>query len=258
MRYVVAVKQVPDTIEMSVNENGSLVRVGVSAVLNPYDEYALTRILDMRREGDEVVVFTMGPDQAREALRRCLELGADRAYLLTDRAFAGADVWATARTITAFILKIVPDADLYVFGRQAIDGSTGQVPYEVAAQLGVQQFAYTESLSMDSDSFVAVQDYDDMKRTCKVPRGSVVSFGAVDPNGVLPTIEGYLRGKNAKISEVDRVGLCLELYSVGFKGSMTKIVTTSTSSSARMNRKVEISNPANAAEFIINEMEALR
>ncbi len=156
MRYVVAVKQVPDTMEMSVDENWSLVRVGVPAVLNIYDEYALTKVLDMRREGDEVVVFTMGPDQARKSLRRCLELGADRAYLLTDRAFAGADVWATARTITAFILRIIPDADLYVFGRQAIDGNTGQVPYEVAAQLGVQQFAYTESLSVDGNSFVAV------------------------------------------------------------------------------------------------------
>ena len=136
MRYAVAVKQVPDTMEMSVDENGSLVRAGVPSILNPYDEYALTRMLETRSEDDEVIVFTMGPPQAGDALVKCLELGADEAYLITDRAFAGADVWATARALTAFILKFVPDADLYVFGRQAIDGDTGQVPYEVAAQLG--------------------------------------------------------------------------------------------------------------------------
>ncbi len=97
-----------------------------------------------------------------------------------------------------------------------------------------------------------------MKRTCKVPSGSVVSFGAVNLNGVLPTIESYLRGRDAEILEVDRVRLCLGLYSVGLKGSKTKIVTTGTLSLARRNRKVEISNPANAAEFIIDEIEALR
>ena len=258
MRYVVAVKQVPDTMEMSVDENGSLVRAGVPSILNPYDEYALMRILGMRGEEDTVTVFTMGPPQAAEALRRCLELGADEAYLLTDRGFAGADVWATARTITAFILKFCPGADLYVFGRQAIDGDTGQVPYEVAAQLGVQQFAYTESLDIDGGSFVAVQDYGDMRRTSRVPLGSVVSFSAVDPNGVLPTIGDYLRARDAEIKEVDRVAVGLGVYSVGLKGSMTKIVSTRTSSGTRRNRKVEITDPHKGAGFIIDELEAVR
>lgn len=258
MRYAVAVKQVPDTMEMSVDENGSLIRTGVPSILNPYDEYALSRILSMKSEGDDVVVFSMGPQQAEQALRRCLELGADSAYLISDRAFAGADVWATVRTLTAFILKFVPDADLYVFGRQAIDGDTGQVPYGVAAQLGVQQFAYTESIEADGDGFKAVQDYGDVRRTCRVPRGSVVSFGSVDPNGILPTIAGYLVGSGKEIQVVDRIAVGLGLYSVGLKGSMTKIISTQTSSSSRRNRKVEINDPVNGAGFIIRELEAVR
>ena len=204
MRFAVAVKQVPDTMEMSVDENGSLVRAGVPSILNPYDECALSRVLELRREGDEVVVFTMGPPQARQALERCLEMGADRAYLLTDRDFAGADVWATARALTAFIIKFVPDADLYVFGRQAIDGDTGQVPFEVAAQLGVQQFAYVESLSVSHDGFTAVQDYGDVRRTCSVPRGSVVSFGTVDPNGTLDRARPVL-GRAEGVHDQDRL-----------------------------------------------------
>lgn len=258
MRFAVAVKQVPDTMEMSVDENGSLVRAGVPSILNPYDEYALTRAVQLKQEGDEVVAFTMGPDQAEAALRRCLELGADKAYLISDRDFAGADVWATARTLTAFILKYVPESDLYVFGRQAIDGDTGQVPYEVAAQLGVQQFAYTESLERDGDSFRAVQDYGDMRRAVGVPKGSVVSFGAVDPNGVVPSISDYLRAREMEIQKVDRIGVGLGLYSVGLRGSMTKIVRTSASSSSRRNRKVEITDPKLGASFIIKELEAVR
>ena len=258
MRYAVAVKQVPDTREMSVDENGSLVRAGVPSILNPYDEYALTRLLEMRSGDDEVIVFTMGPPQAGDALVKCLELGADEAYLITDRAFAGADVWATARALTAFILKFVPDADLYVFGRQAIDGDTGQVPYEVAAQLGVQQFAYTESLSRTDDGLVAVQDYGDVRRTCSVPKGSVVSFGSVDPNGTLVSISDYLSAQDREVEEVDRIAIGLGLYSVGLKGSMTRIVSTTASSGVRRNRKVEITDPAKGAGFIIDELEAVR
>ena len=258
MRFAVAVKQVPDTMEMSVDENGSLVRAGVPSILNPYDEYALSRVLSMRCEGDEVIVYTMGPPQARQALVRCLEMGADRAFLLTDRDFAGADVWATARTITAFLLRHIPDADVYVFGRQAIDGDTGQVPYEVAAQLGVPQFAYTESLSRTDDGLVAVQDYGDVRRTCSVPKGSVVSFGSVDPNGTLVSISDYLSAQDREVEEVDRIAIGLGLYSVGLKGSMTRIVSTTASSGVRRNRKVEITDPAKGAGFIIDELEAVR
>lgn len=258
MKYVVAVKQVPDTALVSVDEDGSLVRDGVPSILNPYCEYALGKVLDMRKEGDTVDVFTMGPPQAESALRRCLELGADRAFLLTDRAFAGADTWATARAISSFMVKFECDFDILVFGRQAIDGDTGQVPYEVAQMLDVQQFAYTESLSSDGDSIIAVQDYGDMRRTAKVPLGSVVAFGGVDPNGRLPSITGYLSAKGKEIVRVDRVALGLGLYSVGLKGSMTHIISTEAVKSTRRNRKVEIKDPARAASLIMGEVEGCR
>lgn len=258
MRYVVAVKQVPDTMSVRLDENGSLVREGVPAILNPYCESALSHILSMKGEGDTVAVVTMGPQKAADALRRCIELGADDAYLLSDRDFAGADTWATARVLAAFIGKFEPDADLYVFGRQAIDGDTGQVPYEVAGLLDVQQFAYTESLSIDGDGFTAVQDYETFTRTARVPRGSVVSFGTVEPSGRLPTVAGYRRGKAAEIRVLGRVDLGLGLYSVGLKGSVTKIVGTESVKAARRGMKVEIIDPSKGAEFILREAEAFR
>ena len=156
------------------------------------------------------------------------------------------------------MVKFECDFDILVFGRQAIDGDTGQVPYEVAQMLDVQQFAYTESLSSDGDSIIAVQDYGDMRRTAKVPLGSVVAFGGVDPNGRLPSITGYLSAKGKEIVHVDRVALGLGLYSVGLKGSMTHIIRTETVKSTRRNRKVEIKDPARAASLIMGEVEGCR
>lgn len=186
MRYAVAVKQVPDTAMIEVDEDGSLRREGVPSVLNPYDEYALSRILDMAGEEDTVTVYTMGPPQAEEALRRCLDLGADEAFLITDAAFAGSDTWATARALSAFAGRFLGGTDLYVFGRQAMDGDTGQVPYEFAHMVCAQQFAYVDSLETDGDGFLVRQDYGDVRRTCRAPRGSVVSFGSVIPTGGSP------------------------------------------------------------------------
>ncbi len=255
MKYLVAVKQVPSTDDVQIDENGSLRREGVPSVLNPYDELALRSVLEMKQDGDSVSVVTMGPPQAESALRRCLELGADEAFLITSRDFAGADTWATSRVLAAFISRFACDADLIVFGRQATDGDTGQVPYQTAGMLDVQQFAYVTGLKIAEDGFEAVQDYSDSIRTVKVPRGSVVAFANADPNGTFPTVSGWLSARGKEITTVDRVALGLGLYSVGLKGSKTKIVSTERISTARRNRKVEINDPAYAAEFIIGQLE---
>lgn len=256
MRFIVAVKQVPDTSQVTVDENGSLVRTGVPSMLDPYCENALRQVVSLRREGDTVDVFTMGPEQAEGALRRCIAIGADRAFLLTDRDFAGADTWATARTLTAFIQRYEQEADLIVFGRQALDGDTGQVASEVAELLQVQQFLYTERLEI-GDGMTAVQDYGTFIRTSRVPKGSVVSFGNVDPSGFLPSVEGFLRARRAEITRLGRVDLQLGLYSVGLRGSVTRIKGTSTFSGTRRNIRIEISNPDTAADYIIKERRNL-
>ncbi len=251
MRYAVAVKQVPDS-DSAANPDGSPARNGRNSILDPYCELALRRTISLKDEGDTVEVFTMGPPQAEKALRRCLSLGADHAYLLTDPDFAGSDTWATSRVLASFLMRHCADADLVVFGMETLDGGTGQVPAEVAKMLDVPQFYYVRTLEKGSP-FIAVQDYGEFTRRIVVPRGSVVSFCDVDPDGALPTIEGFVSSRGKEVIRLDRVSLGLGLYSVGPRGSPTRVVRSEALSSERRNTMVEISNPDTAADLIIKE-----
>ncbi len=145
MKVVVCVKQVPEITDVKINpETGTLIREGITSILNPFCEYALDHALMLKSEMPdiEIIALTMGPPQARSALLRCLELGADRAVLISDRKFAGADTWATALTLSAAIRIAVPDFSLIMMGKQAIDGDTAQVGPEVAEILSLPQITY--------------------------------------------------------------------------------------------------------------------
>lgn len=250
MRYLVFVKQVPDTTLIEVDEQGNLRREGVPSILDPYSEHALELALNLRSEGDSVTVVTMGPPQAAAALRRCLEIGADEAYLLSDRAFAGADTYATSRTLTAFVEKFGECPDLILFGKQAADGDTAQVPAEVAEMLGADQFYYVIKSEPSGEGFEVIQDYGDEVRTCRAPKGSVLSVSEGDINRRLPSIERYLKASEMEIKVLDRIALGLGNFSVGNKGSRTKIVRSGSVRSERSCTVVDGSDPAKAAALI--------
>ena len=151
MRILVCAKQVPEVTDVTVDpETGTLVREGVASILNPFCEYALDLALDLKavRDDVEIVVVSMGPPQARAVLMRCLEMGADRAILVTDRRFAGADTWATALTIAAIIKKLGGDFDLILVGKHAVDGDTAQTGPEIAECLSIPQITYGVGLDV--------------------------------------------------------------------------------------------------------------
>ena len=108
MNIIVCLKQVPDTNEVRINqETGTLIRDGVPSIINPDDKNGLEEALRLRDEfGGKVTVISMGPPQAKEALREAVAMGADEVYLVSDRAFGGSDTWATATVLTAAIEKI--------------------------------------------------------------------------------------------------------------------------------------------------------
>ena len=142
MNIVVCIKQVPDTTEIKIDPvKGTLIRDGVPSIMNPDDKGGLELALRMKDNyGANVTVITMGPPQAELILREALAMGADRAILLTDRKFAGADTLATSYALAGAMKTM--DYDLIIAGRQAIDGDTAQVGPEMAEHLDIPQVSY--------------------------------------------------------------------------------------------------------------------
>lgn len=148
MKIIVCVKQVPDTNNVKIDPvKGTLMREGVPSILNPDDAHALEEALRIKEQfpGTRVSVITMGPPQAAIMLRECLAMGADAAYLLSDRAFGGADTCATSAVLAAGIRR-AGDFDLILAGRQAIDGDTAQVGPQTAMRLGISLITYVKEL----------------------------------------------------------------------------------------------------------------
>lgn len=163
MKILVCVKQVPDTNEVKIDPvKGTLIRDGVPSILNPDDANALEAALQLKDKDPSVViaVLTMGPPQATYMLRECLAMGADEAYLLSDRAFGGADTCATSTTIAAGIRK-VEGVDVIFAGRQAIDGDTAQVGPQVAQRLGVPVVTYVQDIQMGEGKVTVQRQMED-------------------------------------------------------------------------------------------------
>ena len=147
MHAIVCIKQVPDTTEVRIDpERGTLIREGVPSIVNPFDTYAIEEAIRLKEEhGGQTTVITMGPPQAKEAIKEAVAMGCDEAVLVSDRAFSGSDTWATAYTLAQVIRKI-GEYDIILCGRQAADGDTGQVGPGVATQLGIGQLTYVSKI----------------------------------------------------------------------------------------------------------------
>lgn len=151
LKIVVLAKQVPDTRNVgpdAMTPEGTVNRSALPAIFNPEDLNALEQALRLKDlyPGTTVHVITMGPGRAAEVIREAMCRGADGGYLLTDRAFAGADTLATSYALSTAIKHVCPDVDLIIGGRQAIDGDTAQVGPQVAEKLGLNQITYTEEV----------------------------------------------------------------------------------------------------------------
>jgi electron transfer flavoprotein beta subunit len=158
MHIVVCIKQVPDSAQIRVHPvTNTIMRQGVPTIINPYDLFALEEALRLRDKfGGEVTVLTMGPSSAEDSLRKALTFGVDRAVLLTDRFFAGADTLATTYALATAIRKIgatYGTPDLVFTGKQTIDGDTAQVGPGVAKRLGLLQLTYVARIaSLDPET----------------------------------------------------------------------------------------------------------
>ena len=166
LKIVVLAKQVPDTRSVgpdAMTAEGTVNRSVLPAIFNPEDLNALEQALRLKEAcaGSTVTVLTMGPGRAAEILRESLYRGADDGYLLSDRAFAGADTLATSYALAKAIRTIVPDVDLVLAGRQAIDGDTAQVGPQVAEKLGMNQITYAEEILSCTEECIRVRRHID-------------------------------------------------------------------------------------------------
>jgi len=166
LKIVVLAKQVPDTRNVgpdAMTPEGTVNRSALPAIFNPEDLNALEQALRLKDQfpGTTVTVITMGPGRAAEVIREAMYRGADGGYLLTDRAFAGADTLATSYALATAIKHVCPDVDLIIGGRQAIDGDTAQVGPQVAEKLGLNQITYTEEILNLADGKIRVKRHID-------------------------------------------------------------------------------------------------
>lgn len=213
MKILVPVKQVPDTAtQVKIGGDPKAIdSTGITWVVSPYDEYAMEealRIKEKRGQG-EVVAVTLGPERAKEALRSCLAMGADRALHLNDPAWENADSLTVARALAAVIKQEAPQ--LVLFGRQAIDDDMGAVPAQVADLLGwpCASWVMEETISDDGKSVRAGRQVEGGLEVFTIPLPCALSAqkGLNEPR--YPTLKGIMGAKKKEIKDVKAADLGL-------------------------------------------------
>lgn len=216
-------------------------REGVQSVINPFDMYALEeglRIKESLGQG-EVTVLSMGPPQVEDSLREALSLGADRAVLLSDRAFAGADSLATAYTLSRGVAKL-GEFGLIICGKQAIDGDTAQVGPSLAEQLDIPHATYVRKVqSVDEEKMVVERMTEDGYEVIELAMPTLITVLKDINQPRLPSLKGKLRAKKAQIEIWGKEDLDVEEERLGLAGSPTQVVKIFTPQRARDCRVLE-------------------
>lgn len=227
MNIVVCIKQVPDTTEVRLDpKTNTLIREGVPSIINPDDlsglEVAL-RIKDKDPENVKVYALSMGPNQAEYALREALAMGADEAILVSDRAFGGADTWATSCTITAAIEHI--DYDLVIAGRQAIDGDTAQVGPQIARHLDIPAISYAEDVDVEGDKVIVKRQFEDRYHILEAEMPILITTLAECAKPRYMTVRGIYEAQEKDITVwgLKDIEDKLDLSNIGLKGSPTRV-----------------------------------
>ena len=226
MHIVVCIKQVPDTKNVRIDpDTHTLVRQGVECIINPFDLFAVEAALKIKDESSaKITVITMGPPQAEEALRDVLSRGVDEALLLSDRAFAGSDTWATSITLSAAVRKL-GDVDLIFCGKQAVDGDTAQVGPEVATLLDIPYATFVKKIEKFDEQYLKVtRQTDEGTEVWKLPTPALVTVIKEAGEPRLPSLRHKMRAKKARIPVWGINELGLDADDVGLCGSFTQVV----------------------------------
>jgi electron transfer flavoprotein beta subunit len=230
MNIIVLVKQVPDTTEVKLDpKTGSLIREGIESIINPDDRHALEAAIGLKEvQGGKITVMSMGPPQAIDAVSEALGMGADEGILLSDKAFAGADTWATSLTLGKAIEK-VGGYDLVICGRQAIDGDTAQIGPQVADYLQLPQVTYVVEIEqIEERSMIVKRRLEDgfERIQCNLPALITVIGELNTPRyaSVGELIDACREKAPIRIWNAADVGV--QTRHVGLEGSLTHVIKT--------------------------------
>jgi len=254
MKIIVTVKQVPDTHEVKIDpKTGTLIREGVPSIINPEDKNAIEEALRIKESNDDVdvTVLSMGPPQAEIALREALAMGADRAILVSDRAFAGADTLATSYMLTIAIKKI-KKYDLILCGRQALDGDTAQVGPQLAEGLNLPQATYAEEINIREDVVTVKSNFDKVFRIIEMKTPALITVSKRINRPRFKTMNGVLRAfRDKEVVTWTKEDLKLNPMRIGINGSPTWVRKTFIASHSREGLVIE-KQSRGIAEDILN------
>ncbi|MGO1527631.1 MAG: electron transfer flavoprotein subunit beta [Senegalia sp. (in: firmicutes)] len=256
MNIIVCIKQVPDTNEVKIDKKtGTLIREGVPSIINPDDKNALEEALRLKDEyGANVVVLTMGPPQAKVALKEALAMGADEGILLSDRAFAGSDTWATSTTLAGAIKKL--DYDILLCGRQAIDGDTAQVGPQIAEHLNLAQITYVEDLKIDGKEVIAHRAVEDGYYKVKSQMPVLLTAIGELNEPRYPSMRGIFdafREKEIKVWSADDI--IVDMDEIGLKGSPTQVKKSFTPATRGSGEQLEGSTEEKVRNLVVRLKE---
>ena len=227
MKIVVLIKQVPDMEKVKFDrEKGVVDRKSAGTEINPFDLNALEAAITIKEEiGAEVVALSMGPPSAESALKEAIARGADRGILLSDRKFGGADVKATAYTLTAGI-KEIGEFDLVLAGMQTVDGDTGQVGSEVAEMLNIPHICFVEKIEEVTDKYItAVTDIWDGVYVKKMQLPGLLTVTKDINNPRLPSFKNKMKARKTEIPVwgLEQMSRYIDENGAGLKGSATVV-----------------------------------
>jgi len=225
MKIIVCIKQVLDAKDVHLDPvTNNLLREGVPSIMNPYDQYAVEEAVRLKELlGGEVTVLSMGPPQAEEVLRQAISCGADHAVLVSDRAFAGADTWATSYTL-AMAIQAIGAFELILCGKQAIDGDTAQVGPSLALRLGIPFVTCVQKVRQATDSGLILERMmDDGYDVLTVDYPALLTVVKDINKPRVPSLKGKMRAKKIEIRKLTAADIGADPLCIGLPGSPTQV-----------------------------------
>ena len=226
MNIIVCIKQVPDTANVKIDpQTNTLIREGVESIINPFDMYAIEEAVRTKEKlNGNVIALTMGPPQAETALREAISIGVDEAVLLSDKAFAGSDTWATSYTLACAIKKI-GKFDIIFCGKQAADGDTAQVGPGISMHLDIPQVTYVKKIEEVTADTVRVERMTEEGYEIIEARLPVLFTVVKEINEPrIPSLKGKMKAKSAQIKTLTAKDLDADERFLGLNGSPTQVV----------------------------------